>query len=269
MLLDQIRDICWPLSLALLGLWGFRLVQLRLAFRYPALSGYLATAFLTGCGGYVIHHMVAAKALGRSFYFWYWAVTQPLLWMLLFAVLFECFSRMAEGYDGLRRMGRTVVYGLAIGIVFVLALVWILDPFENPDKRFWNSVLLIQQQSVYLATAGSVLLLLTIRRFFRLPVPRNVAVTLAAFGFYFVSVASMIAIRSHMGHGAHSLDDAMDVVGLGIYCACLLLGAAAFSRQGEAVARDNRLTLDTRAALASASARLRDVNEQMEKALAR
>lgn|GEM_PF-2577300 len=269
MLFDQVRDICWPLSLAFLGLWAVHLVHLRLAGRYPALFGYLVAAFLTGLGGYIIHHMAAAKLLGRSFYFWYWAVTQPVLWMLLFGVLFESFSRMAEGYEGLRRMGRTVVYGLAIGIVFVLGLVWILDPFENPDKRFWNSVLLIQQQSVYMATAGSVLLLLAIRRFFRLPVSRNVAITLGAFGFYFVSVASMITIRSYVGYQQNSMDDAMDVVGLGIYCVCLLFGATAFSRGGETVVRDRRLDIQAQPALASAAARLRDVNEQMAKAVMR
>lgn len=267
--LDQIRDVCWPLSLALLGLWMFRLVRLRVASRYPALLGYLVTAFLTGVGGYVIHQMAEAKMMGRSFYFWFWAVSQPVLWMLTFGVLFECFSRMAEGYDGLRRMGRTVVYGFAIGIAFVLALVWILDPFEQPDKRFWNSVLLIQQQSVYLATAGTVMLLLALRRFFRLPVPRNVAVTMGAFGFYVISVAAMIAVRSYVGSGDWALDNAMDVAGLGIYCVCLLFGALSFSQQGETVAHDNRLDVSAQEALMLASTRMRDVNEQIAKAVVR
>ena len=269
MLFDQVRDLCWPLSLALLGVWAMQIVRLRLSARYPALLGYLTAAFLTGCGGYIAHHMVASSVLGRSFYFWYWAITQPVIWMLLFAVLFECFSRMADGYEGLRRLGQTIIYGVALGIIFVLAIVYLLDPFENPDRRFWNGVLLIQQQTVYMATAAGVLSLLAIRRFFRLPVPRNVAITLGAFGAYFVSVASMIAIRSYVGHLSNSFDNAMDVIGLGIYSTCLLFGAAAFSRRGEMLARDHRLDLRAQQTLASASARLRHVNEQLTKAVVR
>jgi hypothetical protein len=266
---EQIRDVSWPLSLALAGIWAFRLLRLGLAKRYPALMTYLVVACAAGGAAYFIRQLVDARLLGHSIYFWYWAVMQPILWLLLFAVLYECFNRMAEGYDGLRRFGRTVVYGLAGGVVFAGALIWILDPYETPDLRFWNGVLLTQQQSVYFANAGSVLLLLAVRRFFQLPVPRNVAITLGAFGVYFVSVASMTAVRMYVGHSLGNLNGMMDAAGLVIYCLCLLFGAVAFSRHGEIVARDRRFDMPTRETLAAASSRLQEVHDQLTKAVVR
>ncbi len=266
---EQIRDICWPLSLALAGIWAFQLLRLGLAKRYPALATYLLVAFATGGGAYFLRTLVDSRLLGRSIYFWYWAVMQPILWLLLFAVLYECFNRMAEGYDGLRRFGRTVVYGLAGGVVFVVGLIWILDPYDNPDPRFWTGVLLTQQQSVYFANAVSVLLLLAVRRFFQLPIPRNVAITLGAFGVYFVSVASMTAVRTYVGYSKPQVDGMMDAAGLAIFCLCLLFGAVAFSRHGEIVARDRRFDMPTRETLAAASGRLQEVHDQLFKAVVR
>ncbi|MBI1353207.1 MAG: hypothetical protein GC160_02595 [Acidobacteria bacterium] len=268
-MLQEIRDFCWPLSIALLGLWAVQIIRFRLAKRYSALLAYLVTAFLLGGGGYIAERFLDARWLGHSFYFWYWAASQPVLWLLLFAVVFECFSRMTESYQGLRRLGRLVVLGLAGGVVTVIGLVVILDPFENPNPRFWNSVLLIQQQSVYFATAGSVMLLLAIRRFFNIPVARNLRTTMGVLGVYFISVAAMTAIRSYVGYVSRELDIAVDVAGLVIYCACVLFGAAVFSRGGEDVASDPRISADSADALRSASGRLQEVNAHLLKAVAK
>lgn len=252
----------------LLGVWAFRVYRLGLIRRYPALFAYLAGACVVGWGGFAVHHLAASRLLGRSFYFWYWGIAQPLIGFLLFAVLFECFERMAGKYEGVRRLGRQLVYFLAgaLAIVIVALLVTHPDAHEN---RFWTGVLLLEQQSVYFATGGSVLLLAGIRRFFRLPITRNVGVTLAALGIYVLSVASMTAIRSYMGHLAHGYDAAMDVAGLGMYCACLLFGALAFSESGESIATELRRSLPTRETLLAASNRLEHVSEEMLKAVSR
>ena len=268
-MLDAVQEICWPLSLLLLGIWAIQLVRAGLARRYPILLSYLATACLTGAGGYVVHHLVAARLLGRSSYFWYWATAQPLLGLLLFAVFFESFSRMAEQYEGVRRLARPVIYALAAGSVLILGFFLLTHSFETPETRYWTAILLIQQQSVYFTSAGLVLLLLGIRRFFALPVPRNVSVTVGALGVYVVSIASLTAIRSYIGHRFHEFDAAVDVVGLGIYCSCLLFGAVAFSKSGEAVARDRRFDLPAQETLEVAAGRLQHVNEQLLKVVVR
>lgn len=268
-MLAELRDLGWPLSLLLLGVWAFQVVRLRLITRYPALFSYLTGALLTSCGGFAVHQMVAAKLLGRSFYFWYWSITQPLLGLLLFAVFFECFTRMAADYEAVRRLGRTVIYALAAGLVAALGVFLLTHSFETPEKRFWTSILLIQQQSVYFATGGTVLLLVAIRRFFALPVPGNIGVTMGALGLYAVGIASMTAVRSYVGHTSHSFDAAMDVFGLGMYCACLLFGAVAFSHKGEVMAKDRRFDMPAREALKAATGRLQDVNEQLLKVVAR
>ena len=264
-MLSEIREICWPLSLALLALWALQIFRFRLAKRYPALVTYLLSALGFGVGGFVLDQLRHSAWLGRSAYFWYWATLQPLLWLLLAAMLFECFSRMTEDYQSLRRLGRWVAFGLAGGVLAIMGLVVVFDPFAKPDPKFWNSVLLIQQQSIYFATAASVLLLLGIRRFFRLPVPRNVQTIVGVFGVYFISVAAMMAIRSYVGYVSNEMNYAVDVAGLVIYCGCILYGAMSFSPRGEEVARDPRLDASTADALRSAAGRMQEVNAQLMK----
>ena len=106
------------------------------------------------------------------------------------------------------------------------------------------------------------------RRFFALPMSHNLRVLLLTLGTYFIGTGAMIVLRSFLGS---SYNRHLDLAGLVLYCVCLGIGAVAFSRHGETVAKDARL-IDSDAhveALTFAARRLEHVNGQLLKALAK
>jgi hypothetical protein len=127
---------------------------------------------------------------------------------------------------------------------------------------------MIQEQSVYLATAFAVIAILLVGRFFALPMSRNLRTVLGSLGVYFIVMGGMILLRSQLGP---QWNRPLDVGGLALYCLCLAIGAYAYSAAGESVAADPRLT-DSAAhveALALASRRLEEVNLQLVRVLAK
>jgi hypothetical protein len=188
------------------------------------------------------------------------------MWLLFFAVLFECYSRMVDSYDGVRRIGQLVMYGGAGSVAAVLGLILWTNPYVNPET-FWHRVMLVEEQSVYLGTAICIFLLVLLRRFFHLPIPRNVQAVFGAFGFYFSGMAALIVIRSYWGQDLTSL---LDAGGTALYAICLLSGAWFFRSAGEAREADPRLSEQGRKeVLTTASARLEHVNLQLLRALAK
>ena len=244
-------------------LWLARIFQGSLSRQYPALFGYLVLGCIALPTGVFLRDLGGVDA-----YKWYTAVSRPLVWALFFAVLYECYARMVAGYAGVKRIGKLVMYG-AFGSVFALAALLVLaDPYAATHANYWYKATLIHEQSVYLAAAFCVFALLLFRRFFRLPVVKNVRVVFGAFGFYFAGMAALIVMRSYVGQ---ELNNVLNLGGLFLSTACPAVGALLFSRAGEEIAADARIGAAAANAneVRDAMGRLDHVNAQLLRALAK
>lgn len=255
------------MTLVLQAVWAYRIWAARHVRRYPVVFAYFIFSVLSGAvtiGLELSGASIDGVALGPVGYF----VFRPLTWALFFAVVHELFNVLAREYVGLRRIGQLVFYGALGSVGAFLALAVLSNPYPSPNLNHYYRLWMIQEQSVYLATAFAVMAILVVSRFFALPMSRNLRIVLGSLGLYFVVMGGMILMRSQLGAGWTHI---LDASGLGLYCICLAIGAAAYSSAGEAVVADPRLTDSAQhlKALGAATKRLEEVNMQLARVLAK
>jgi hypothetical protein len=257
--------IIWVLSLFLQAFWAGRIWRAGQIRRYPATSAYLA--FSTFAGALTLLAS-ASEDRDHGFSLLCYLVGRPLIWVLFFAVVHEMFRSMAKEYVGLRRFGQLVLYGAIGSLVLFLVVVVTTRPYSAPEANSYYRFWLIQEQSVYLATAVAVMVVITIGRFFSLPMSRNLRTIVGTLGVYFVCMGGMIVLRSYLGR---NWNYTLDAAGLGIYCVCLVIGIFAYSAAGETAAEDPRLTHAAahRETLNLATRRLEEVNMHLVRVLAK
>jgi hypothetical protein len=251
----------WLASLVLQAIWAFRIYRAGQARTYPATFTYLIFSTVAGLITLLASTSELLMLIG-------YVVARPLIWILLFAVVHEMFQVLAQQYEGLRRIGQLVLYGAVGSLALFLALVLLGSPYSAPEMNRYYRLWLIQEQSVYLATAIGVMAVVTVARFFALPMSRNLRTMLGTLGVYFVGMGGMIVLRSYLGS---SWNHVLDLSGLGLYCLCLAIGTALYSRKGDQVAEDPRLAqrAEHLRALSAASNRLEEVNLQLVRVLAK
>ena len=251
----------WLVSLALQAIWALRIYRAGQARTYPATFTYLLFSTVAGCLTLVASVNHKLELIG-------YLVARPLIWILLFAVVHEMFRVLSSQYEGLRRLGQLVLYGAVGSLALFLALVLLGSPYSAPEMNRYYRLWLIQEQSVYLATAIGVLAVITIGRFFALPMSQNLRTILGTLGIYFLGMGGMIVLRSYMGSRWNHV---LDLAGLALYCLCLVIGTVLYSRNGDKVAEDPRLTrrAEHLRALGIASDRLEEVNLQLVRVLAK
>lgn len=253
-------------SVGVQAVWAWRLYRLSLGSRYRGLLTYL----LGSTCWYVVAYLIRAtttKGDGWSSFAWFYVSTRPLVWLLFFVVLFECYDRMVDKYPGVRRVGQLLLYGAVGSSVALVVLLMLGDPSQAGSPRYWYRICLIHDQSVYLGAALSVVALFWFRRFFSLPLASNVALVFGVFGIYFVGTASVYLLEGWGG-----LPDvswlSINTAGPVLYLVCLTIGVLRFSMGGEAIHRDPRLesapgSLQFRVA----ERQLEQMNEQLMKVL--
>lgn len=266
----SVRDLTqlgWLVTILLQGLWAWRIWRAGHRKRYPAVFAYLVFGSASGAitlGLWVSQIIVGPYLLSLYVHFLF----RPITWVLLFAATHEMFRVLAKEYVGLRRLGQLVLYG-ALGSVgaFLLAVI-VANPEAQNELNHYYRLWLIQEQSIYLATALAVITIIVVGRFFSLPMSRNLRVMLGSLGIYFVCMGAFIVSRVFLGS---SWNHVLDWAGLGTYCVCLLIGVLAYSPAGDRVAEDPRLTQRQRhlEALGQAHRRLEEVNMHLVRALAK
>ena len=106
-----------------------------------------------------------------------------------------------------------------------------MDPFQGAELNRWHRFWLILERDIYLAVAVVVFLLLMFKRLFRLNTAKNVHLIFASFGLYFAGHAAFSVLRAYMGPWFNGVSNVGSIL---LYALCLGLGAALFSRAGEA-----------------------------------
>ncbi len=255
----------WALSLVFQAIWAFRIWRANQVRTYPAIFSYLV--FSTLAASLTLLNSADSER-GRGFLLIGYLVSRPLIWLLFFAVVHEMYTVMAKPYVGLRRLGQLVLYGAIGSLVLFLGLVLITRPYSAPEFNSYYRLWLVQEQSVYLATALAATATILVGRYFSLPMSRNLRTILGTLGIYFVGMGALIVLRSFLGS---SWNHALDASGLLLYCVCLAIGSIVYSPKGDKVAIDPRLT-DSAGhleALSVANRRLEEVNLQLVRVLAK
>ena len=148
-----------------------RLVELGLVKRYPVLLAVLSFGFVRGAvQAYLLR---AGKELLNAYDLVYW-VTQPVVWALYFLLILELYSRMLEGYPGVRRLGRVVMLSALAAVTLACCIVIVLDERAGFDHYPLLSYLVLQHRTIFLSLSGLTLLLLLFVAHYGIAVSRNV-----------------------------------------------------------------------------------------------
>lgn len=262
--MDLLLQATWPLSLAFAGLWALRLWRTTLYRRYLWLFLFLFIEAVQGAVSMFLYYS-GVQIGGRSAYQIWWPLSQPIMWILVFGVIFEIFDRLLDGYRGLQKLGRMVVYG-TLGLVggFVI-LTLILDAFAVADLNLWKSFWLKQEQSVILFTAGSLFLLFLFQKFFHATANPNVRLLFLVFGLHYALEAILVVLRNYIGR---DFRDVRDLIATSVYAACMAIGWLWFSPEAETEAASaglgNRTRDELSGAAGAAARRMKSVNDQLE-----
>lgn len=256
-------DAVFICTLVLQSVWAFRLWTLSLTRRYPVLFLYLWSYSLLGAIAYGL--MVSRlEFFGYSGYMLFWVGTRPLVWVLLFLLIFEVYSFVLEDYRGLQRLGRLVLYGVLTGVGSLIGLLAYVDSFEGAALNRWHKFWLIVDRDVYLAIVAVVFLLLMFKRLFGLKTPKNVQLVFTCFGLHFAGVAVFTVLRAYLGP---SFSTASNVGSILVYALCLSLGAVMFSRRGETKPARKFSTSQYLATARGASQQLESLNQRLAEVL--
>lgn len=261
----SLREAAWYGSFALDLIFATRLVQLRLAARYPLLFVYLLLTIGRDSALMALLRS-GARVLGHNGYNAVYIFTQPLIWGAYFLVIVELYSRMLDEYPGVRRLGRIVMVS---GLALVGLTAGILVVFDRPagfDPWPFLSQLALQQRTAYFCLGALTLLLLFFVAHYRLPVNRNVWVLYACFGGFFLINSSLYALRRYFGV---AFQPWRDLVGAMAYALALAGSVLMISRTGETEKRPISVMWGRRDPRleAALSAQLQGFNQVLVKAL--
>ena len=258
--------VLWLSPVAFELFWAYRLWKAGLVQRYRALFSYLLLASAFTVTSYVLYvsEGLGERLLGHG-YEWFWIVVRPVVWVLFFLVVYECYSRMVEDYRAVKRVGQLVMYGAVGSVAAVVAYLLVANPYLATERSELARLWLVQEQSVYLCVAACVFALLVFRRFFELNVLKNVRLIFVVFGLYFAGTAGLLVLRSLLGAAYAS---ALDMSVFSLYLLCMAVGAFQFSPAGETQAVDPRIASPAYTqTLRFAQARLDSVNLQLTRTL--
>lgn len=259
----MLTEALWIFTLALQALWAIRLWKASLKNRYPVLFLYLWSVTLLGIIGYCLATS-QVRIFGLPGYTFFWVCTRPLVWTLLFLLVFEVYSCILEEYQGLRRLGRLVLYSALASVAVLIALLAYVDPFVGNALNRWHRFWLIVERDIYLAIAAVVFLLLMFKQWFRLATSRNVQLIFTTFGLYFSGVAAFSILRTYLGPGFNAVSNVGSIL---LYAVCVGLGALMFSPTGE-VRPQRQFSPEQYTATAKAASRqLKTLNERLAEVL--
>src|SRR5262249_54943733 len=208
-----------------------RMCQLGLTRRYLIATVYLGFS-LFRTSGLVYLSQTGKTASGWQFY----AITQPILWVLYFLLILEFYSFVLEDFPGIRRLVRMVFFTvLGIASLACCALT-VLEKESGAIREPLLAFLIVQDRSVFLCLSALTAIFFLFVYYYRLPIGRNLWVLSASFGGYFILASVLSASFRYFGDAfvfTRNLANSLSYLAA-LFCASLLL-----SRAGET--QDRRL----------------------------
>ena len=178
----------WYASLlAKAGLLG-RLVWLRLAREYPAISAFLALQLARTL--WLMQYSTASNE-----YSYGWLFTEPLLILSRALVMFELYEKILAGYRGLSFLSRgTMAAVLTASLTLAFAAHY---PAFTSHRDFskWMNLVFLFETTAYSGMLVFIVALVAFMLWFPAQVKKNVLVHCCAFSAYFVVSSASVYLR--------------------------------------------------------------------------
>lgn len=194
--------------------------------RYKALFAYLIFRFFyTGALLFAFHSTQSAS------YLWFFALTEPAIWIFYVLVVIELYSLVLENHRGLYTLGRWVLYGgLSLSLLISgLALLPELSGGAPQRSRLLPYYVAIERGVDFSLLIFLVLILLWLTRY-PVPLSRNVLVHSVAYTFLFLSNTAGLLVRVIFGF---TLTGPVNTLFLGIGAVCILIWLIFLTPRGE------------------------------------
>lgn len=255
----QLVDYLWVIACVAQFAWAARLYALGLVSRYRMLFAYLVgsaaiSAIRIGLQAYSPSELFGIPNPAG----WFWAFSVPVMWMMEFCLLVDLATRLAEHYKGLQKLSRIVITVSSVAAGGLFLAMTVLDVSLRTWGQFWSA----QLNAVDLSLTAFCFVLVVMTAFFRLPIARNVRITVGVLGVMAALNASFTLGRSIW----EQFDPIARPMTVSIV-AILVYGGAAlfFSKAGEETS--GKPPVIPQHAPAEAGAALREVNEALGKAI--
>src|SRR5690242_2847334 len=192
-----------------------KLVANGLYKRYRALFAYLVFRFF-----YTGALLFAFKDVRSSQYLWFFALTEPAIWLFYVLVVIELYSLVLERHRGLYTLGRWVLYGgLSVSLLISgLALLPELSGGTPQSSRLISYYLAIERGVDFSLLIFLLLILLWLTQY-PVPLSRNVLVHSLAYTILFLSNTAGLLTRVILGY---DLNRPVTTFLLGIGAVCIL-----------------------------------------------
>jgi len=188
-----VLDCLWLVTAGVQALFALRIWRVGLASRYPAVITYLIASPVLIVAGSVFRATSDPKS-PNLIHGWFWVLTQPLSWILLFVVVVEIYNRILDEFAGFRALGR-----FAVGVATVLLAVLYLLMAGSRSLRFWSEFWQHQQQSLFVTLTLFCALIFGFVAYWEIPISRNVWLLIAPFGLMIGADAFFLSAHDLLG----------------------------------------------------------------------
>jgi hypothetical protein len=164
-------------------------------------------------------------------YFYFWVLTEPVLWVFYILMVFELYRLVLENHKGLYTLGRWAMYigiGLSV-IISALSLLPRITPAMPQQSRIIG-YFFAAERGIDLSLAIFILLILFFLSRYPVPLSRNVVVHAVVYSIYFLSNTLVFLLKSLFGLRQ------MDEVNLLLMCAssgCVVAWLVLLTPKGE------------------------------------
>jgi hypothetical protein len=191
--------------------------------RYPLFTGFLAADCLqTVVSAFVPYHTDA--------YFWFYAFSEPVLWLLYVAVVLELYALVLRDYPGLRFLWRWSIQT----IMPAAALIALLTSFAKAapaTRSTWGvAPFLIVDRTVSLGLLVFLVLIQVILVWYPIRLSRNTILYCVGYTVFFAANTGALALITQLGF---EISAAVNAGWQAVSCACLAVWLLGLNRAGE------------------------------------
>ncbi|HTQ58011.1 MAG TPA: hypothetical protein VMI94_26280 [Bryobacteraceae bacterium] len=198
---------------------GFRLLTVGLYRRYRAFFIYLLFAA-------VREGVLSALNPSSNEYYYIWAYTEPVEWVLYVLVVLELYSLVLQDFQGLATVGR---WALIAGVVLAVAAsgLSLIAPSQHTDQGHLMMYYYVAERAVYFSLVVFLLTILGFLLQYPITLNRNIIVHSMVFSVYFVSITILYVVLSTRGLGQEMVQrvgyvmNAINIAAMGVWLVML------------------------------------------------
>jgi len=138
--------------------------------------------------------------VSSSFYFKFWIVTEPVLWLFYILLVLELYSLVLEAHKGLYTVGRWALWG-ALSVAMASALVSLLPQSGTPYGPSWLvGFYVLVERGLLFSLVIFLILMLWFLSHYPVVLRRNVVIHSVVYAIFFLSSSVTFLAHSFLGY---------------------------------------------------------------------